>query len=63
MNKRDSEIEIFGFLKRSDIFSKTLPSFNLNGQKRVGSIFGGLLTLMIFYITFLFALERLIALI
>mmetsp|Transcript_24914 Transcript_24914/g.31087 ORF Transcript_24914/g.31087 Transcript_24914/m.31087 type:complete len:171 (+) Transcript_24914:2-514(+) len=50
----------FTFLKKVDIFEADLPSFTLNGKSRAGTIFGGMVSLCIIYITFLFCSVKLV---
>ena len=50
----------FAFVKKVDMFDAALPSFNLNGKSRVGTLFGGLITLAMLYLTFLFGCIKLV---
>lgn len=45
-------------LKRADIFSESIPSFNIRGQEKVQTYLGGTITLGLVYTTFLFALLK-----
>ena len=47
-------------MKKVDFFSTQLPQFNLNGNSKSKTQSGGLLTLVVFYIAFLFALTKLV---
>ena len=42
------------------MFNHAVPSFNLKGNSRVGTVIGGLLSLTIIYITFLYGCTRLL---
>ena len=46
------------FLKKADIFGTQLPAFNLKGQSQVRTIFGGTFSVIIIYITFMFAMLK-----
>ena len=54
---------MFNFLTKVDIFEEPVPTHNLNGKKGVGTIIGGLTSLAMFYIMFLFGLAKLLHLI
>ena len=43
------------FLKKVDIFDAAMPTFNLNGEKSVRTVCGGVITIVILCITFLFS--------
>ena len=47
--------QTFNFMKRLDMFGARLPSLNIAGEGRIRTHFGGVVTLLIFYVTFLFA--------
>ena len=53
----------FSFLKKVDLFDKALPQFNLKGKSSIGTVFGGVLSLAILYLTFLFGCTKLVHLI
>ena len=41
-----------------DSFSMEVPSFNIRGETRVGTLYGGIVTCLILSLTFAFALQR-----
>ena len=47
------------FFSGIDIFSKELPSFNLQGETHIGTNYGGVCTLIVWLLTFAYALIRL----
>ena len=47
------------FFSGIDIFSKELPSFNLQGETHIGTNYGGVCTLFIWLLTLAYALLRL----
>ena len=48
------DLRVPNLLKSVDLFGRALPSFSLQGQTQVHTYSGGLITLLIVYITFLF---------
>ena len=48
------------FIKKVDLFDAAVPSFNLSGKARIGTIYGGLMSLSMLYLTFLFASTKLV---
>ena len=42
-------------MKQLDMFGAQLPALNIAGEGRVTTLFGGCMSLLIFYVTFLFA--------
>ena len=50
----------WGFIQRIDLFARDLPTFNIGGQKRAGNVIGGILSMAILYLTFIFALTKLL---
>lgn len=47
------------FLHKLDMFAEPMPSFNLEGKQKVRTYPGGLLSLFIFYLTFMFSVIKL----
>ena len=47
------------FFKKFDLFSHTLPSFNIHGDHKVRTSLGGMLSLMTIFTTILFSLLKL----
>ena len=45
-------------LKKMDIFATRLPSFNMNGEEEVRTAAGGILSLAIYTLTFVFSLMK-----
>ena len=45
-------------LKRADLFSESIPTFNIAGKEKVQTYLGGTVSLGLFYTTFLFALLK-----
>ena len=50
------------FLQGADIFGTQLPAFNLKGKSEVRTAFGGTVSVIIIYITFMFALLKFVQL-
>ena len=48
----------FNFFGSIDIFSKELPSFNLQGETHIGTAYGGFCTFIVWLLTFAYALIR-----
>ena len=48
------------FLKSLDSFSTPIPSFNLRGDGRVRTYVGGLSTLLVAFVTFIYGLQKLL---
>ena len=48
----------FNFFSSLDIFSKELPSFNLQRETHVGTAYGGFCTFIVWLLTFTYALIR-----
>ena len=61
--RRQKNADMFNFLTKVDIFEEPVPTHNLSGKKGVGTIIGGLTSLAMFYIMFLFGLAKLLHLI
>ena len=53
---------MFQFIEKIDSFSSPLPQFNLAGKKSVKTYCGGLVTFLVFFITFVFAVTKLASL-
>ena len=51
------------FLKNIDQYGQEIPSFNLKGEARVNTLFGGIITILILSLTFIYAVLKGIALI
>ena len=43
------------FLKKVDLYGRDIPSFSMQGETRVSTSMGGIMTLIIVYVTFLYA--------
>ena len=41
-----------------DMFAEPIPQFNLKGKDAMRTYFGGLLSLLAYYLTFMFALNK-----
>ena len=54
---------MFSFITNIDLFDEAVPTHNLNGKRTVGSTIGGLTTLSMFYIIFLFGMTKLLHLV
>ena len=48
------------YVRNLDIFAKDVPAFNINGQSEVKTLFGGILTCVIFVLTFSYATSAMI---
>ena len=46
---------MLNFISKLDIFGKAVPAFNIKGRGKVDTVCGGLASLFIIYITFLYA--------
>ena len=46
-------------LKKMDMFAGHLPTFNIKGEQTVSTCIGGLISLIILCVTFIFALMKL----
>lgn len=54
-NETDSIRQQFAFLQKLDIFQVPIPSINLQGNRELGTKLGGLLSLILYLVTFFFA--------
>ena len=57
------EIPIPRLLRRLDMFGKNIPSFNISGQERMYTAAGGLFSLMIFSVVFIFGAQKMVNLV
>ena len=48
------------FIRSLDVFDKEVPAFNLRGEQQMKTIVGGCMTLLIFIITFSYAIQGMI---
>ena len=48
----------FAFLNNADIFKESYPSFSLHGRSQTGTIFGGITSIVMLYITTVFFIAR-----
>ena len=46
---------MLSFVSKLDMFGQALPTFNLRGEDKVNTTCGGVASLIIIYITFMFA--------
>ena len=53
-----TERAMFAFLQKLDLFQVPIPSINLRGNRELGTSIGGLLSLIVYVATFLFAASR-----
>ena len=53
----------FRFLKGLDMFGKQTPQLNVRGESEVRTNFGGVVSLFILFITFLFASHKMLQLV
>ena len=53
----------FAFVEKVDLFREALPQFNLKGKSSVGTIAGGLISIGMLYVTFLFGCTKLLYLV
>ena len=50
--------KLFDFVKGVDMFGAPLPSLNISGEATINSHCGGIISLLITYLTFLFAMLK-----
>ena len=53
-----SEYSPFNQLKKLDMFAARLPSFNMKGKEAVSTSIGGILSIIIYMMTFVFSLVK-----
>jgi hypothetical protein len=56
LGAREAKWKIGTIVKKIDVFGQEVPSFNIKGQTKINTIFGGTITVLIILTTFAYAI-------